>query len=441
MDAEARRASVLTDALGSLDDIDPDLLAPGDLVDLEILRSHISAQLWRTAELRPHTWDPSVHSPGRTVHALLEDDLLPMPERLDALTARCAQLPEYLAIARERLSAGPGMPRVHVETELANLEEARELFSSAVPALGAGGGWRPEAAGAAGLTAVEEHPAWLRGQRDTALADPRLGGRIYSAQLWYTLDSEVSAQSLLLRAESDLLAVEETIAEVAAEYEDAPRRPQQVFEVLSALAASHPVDDAELRPTCETALTHLYERVRELDLVTVHDDPVRAVSWPATPYGTTAVRCEPPGPLAPRVHELPVDIAVRPPSSDHSDRQALLREYNGLALRNLVMHKAVPGQALQFSHAIRHRGGTRVRTLLHSDSFVGGWALHAGERLATLGWDGGEGDLARRTDLESRLAQLKTRLRTLIDTILDVRVHTKDITKAEAITLMTERGH
>ena len=440
-DAEVRRASVLTDALGSLDEIDPDLLAPGDLVDLEILRSHISAQLWRTAELRPHTWDPSVHSPGRTVHALVENDLLPMPERLDALTARCAQLPEYLAIARERLSAGPGMPRVHVETELANLEEARELFSSAVPALGAGGGSRTEAACAAALTAVEEHTAWLRGQLDTAFADPRLGERIHSAQLWYTLDSEMSAQTLLLRAESDLLAVEESIAEVAAEYEDAPRRPQQVFEVLSALAASHPVDDAGIRPTCENALTHLYERVRDLDLVTVHDDPVRVVSRPATSDGTTPVCCEPPGPLAPRVHELPVDIAVRPPSWDHPDRQALFREYNGLALRNLVMHKAVPGHALQFSHATRHRGETRVRTLLHSDSFVGGWALHAGERLATLGWDGGEGDVARRADLELRLAQLKTRLRTLIDTILDVRVHTKDITKAEAITLMTERGH
>src|SRR5699024_12767630 len=51
MDAEARRASVLTDALGSLDEIDPDLLAPGELVDLEILRSHLSAQLWSTPAL------------------------------------------------------------------------------------------------------------------------------------------------------------------------------------------------------------------------------------------------------------------------------------------------------------------------------------------------------------------------------------------------------
>src|SRR5699024_11648413 len=116
-----------------------------------------------------------------------------------------------------------------------------------------------------------------------------------------------------------------------------------------------------------TALTHLYERVRELDLVTVHDDPVRVVSWPATPYGTTAVRCEPPGPLAPRVHELPVDIAVRPPSSDHSDRQALLREYNGLALRNLVMHKAVPGQALQFS---QDRKSTRLNSSHVSISYA-----------------------------------------------------------------------
>src|SRR5699024_8684555 len=160
------------------------------------------------------------------------------------------------------------------------------------PALGAGGGSRTEAACAAALTAVEEHTAWLRGQLDTAVADPRLGERTPSAQLRYTLDSEMTAQTLLPRAEAGLLAVEGSIAEVAAEYEDAPRRPQQVFEVLSALAASHPVDDAGIRPTCENALTHLYERVRDLDLVTVHDDPVRVVSRPATSDGTTPVCCE-----------------------------------------------------------------------------------------------------------------------------------------------------
>ena len=439
--ADARRAAMLTDALGSLDEIDPDLLASEDLVDLEMLRSEVSAQLWRTAELRPHTWDPLVYSPGEAIHALLESDLLPMPERLDALTARCAQLPDYLAIARDRLSEGPGMSRVHVETALARLEGERELFSSAVPALGAGGGSRTEAARRSALAAVEEHTAWMRDQIYTAFADPRLGERVHSAQLWYTLDSEMSAQTLLLRAESDLLAVEESLAEAAAEYEDAPRRPEQVSEVLSALATSHTVDRAGFRPACETALTHLYERVRELELVTVHDDPVRVVSPAATGRGPAGVRCEPPGRLDPRVRELPTDITVESPTPDDPDRQSFFRKYNALMLRALMVREAVPGHALQFSHAVRHRGRTRVRTVLHNGSFVEGWAVYAEERLADLGWLGGDGRPARRADLELRLAQLKMRLRTLIDTILDVRVHTKDITEAEAIALMTERGH
>lgn len=439
--ADARRAAVLTDALGSLDEIDPDLLAPEDLVDLEMLRSEISAQLWRTAELRPHTWDPLVHSPGKAFHALLESDLLPMPERLDALTARCGLLPEYLATARDRLSEGPGMSRVHVETALAQLEEARELFSSAVSDLDAGGGTRVEAACAAASAALEEHTVWMRGQLDMAFADPRLGERVHSAQLWYTLDSEISAQTLLLRAESDLLAVEESIAEVAAEYEDAPRRPGQVFDVLFGLATSHAVDDTGFRTACENALTRLRERVRESDLVTVYDDPIRVVPLPTTRRGPTGVHCVPPGPLDPRVRELPVDVTVAAPPSGHPDGPSFFRAHNALALRELMAHEAVPGHALQFSHAIRHRGRTRVRTVLHNASFVGGWAARAAERLAAPGRTDRGGGPERRDELGARLVQLKTRLRTLIDTILDVRVHAKDITETEAIALMTERGH
>lgn len=440
-EADARRAAVLTDALGSLDEIDPDLLAPDDLVDLEVLRSEVSAQLWRTAELRPHTWDPLTYSPDETVHALLERDLLPKPERLDALTARCAELPDYLAIARDRLSEGPGMPRVHVETALTQLEGARELFSSAVPALGAEGGSRTRAACEAALAAVEEHTAWMRDQLAPAFADPRLGERVYSAQLWYTLDSEISAQTLLLRAESDLLAVEEVLAEVAAEYERAPRRPGQVADVLSGLADAHAVDESGLRPACEVALAHLHERVRELDLVTVHDDPVRVVPPPAGRRGMAATYCDPPGPLDPRVRELPIDIVVGAPLADRPEGRGSFREYNALMLRNSMVHEAVPGHALQFSHAARHQGRTRVRAVLRSGSFVEGWAVYAEERMATLGWIGGNEESARRADLELLLIQLKTRLRTLINAIIDVRTHTKDITEAEAIALMTERGH
>jgi uncharacterized protein (DUF885 family) len=440
-EADVRRVSVLTDALGSLDEIDPDLVPVGDRVDLEVLRSRVSADLWHTAELRPHTWDPLLYSPGEALHALVEREALPLPERLAALAARCAALPDYLATARSRLSEGPGMPRVHVETALAQAAGARAVLASDVPALAAGEPFPPpglEPAREAALAAVEEHAAWLRDELETATADPRLGERAFAAQLWYTLDSELSPEALLVRAESDLLATEEAIAEVAAEYLGGTRRREGVAEALAEVAARGATDADTVRPACADALSHLNERVRALDVVTVHDDPVRIVPMPESRRGVSVAYCEPPGPLDPRAGDQPALVAVAPPPEDWpaERRESFFREYNAGMLRNLMVHEALPGHALQLAHAARHEGGTRVGRVLRSGTFVEGWAVYAEEVVARHGWSGD-----RREDLALRLVQLKTRLRMIINAILDVRLHTGDLTEAEAISLMTRRGH
>lgn len=446
VEADVRRAAVLTDALGSLDEIDADLLSADDRVDLEMLRTRVSADLWHTTELRPHTWDPLYHSPGEAVHALLERDTLPAPERLEALAARCAALPAYLETARERLSEGPGMPRVHVETALGQLAGARTMLAEAVPALAAehpahAAGVEP--ACEAALAALEEYASWLRTELEFATADPRLGARQFAAQLWYTLDSELSLDALLVRAESDLLATEEAIAEAAAEYAGRPRRPGQVAEVLCALADELTPSPEDVVPACADALEHLYTRVRELDLATVHDDPVSVIPMPASRRGVAVAYCDPPGPLDPNSRSQPTFIAVAPPPEDWpaERRQSFLREYNSGMLRNLMAHEALPGHALQLAHAARHRGHTRVRSVLMSGTFIEGWAVHSEQVLAAHGWSGENSPEARRANLALRLVQLKMRLRAILNAILDVRVHTGQITEEEAISLLTERGH
>jgi hypothetical protein len=288
-----------------------------------------------------------------------------------------------------------------------------------------------------------------------ATADPRLGARDFAAQLWYTLDSELSPDALLVRAESDLLATEEAIAEAAAEYEGRPRREGQVADVLAALAAENATDADTVRPACADALMHLDGRVRGLDLVTVYDDPVRIIPMPESRRGVAVAYCDPPArlpappsrdafgavvptPLDPAVLERPTLVAVAPPPADWpaERRASFFREYNASMLRNLMVHEAVPGHALQLAHAARHTGGTRVGNVLWSGTFIEGWAVYAEELLARHGWAEDP-----RENLALRLVQLKMRLRMILNAILDVRLHTGDLAEAEAISLLTRRGH
>ena len=105
-------------------------------------------------------------------------------------------------------------------------------------------------------------------------------------------------------------------------------------------------------------------------------------------------------------------------------------------VHDLMVHEAMPGHYLQLQHSRRFAGSrTAIRAALWSGSFVEGWAVYAERIMAEQGYPG-DGD-----PRAVRMQQLKMQLRTIINAILDARVHGHGMTEAEAMALMTGRGH
>ncbi len=110
------------------------------------------------------------------------------------------------------------------------------------------------------------------------------------------------------------------------------------------------------------------------------------------------------------------------------------REYNRHMVHNLMVHEAMPGHYLQLQHSRRFTGATPLRAALWSGPFVEGWAVYAEELMARHQYPG-EGNRPA-----VRMQQLKMQLRSILNAILDARVHAHGMTEAEAMTMMTERG-
>jgi uncharacterized protein (DUF885 family) len=72
-----------------------------------------------------------------------------------------------------------------------------------------------------------------------------------------------------------------------------------------------------------------------------------------------------------------------------------------------------------------------VRRAFWSGPFVEGWAVFAEELMTRHGFGGDA----------VKMQQLKMQLRMTINAILDVRVHTRGLTREEAMTMMISRGH
>jgi len=423
---------------GRLAAIDHGALSAEHRVDAAMMADSVARRAFELDELREHTWNPLQANPGKAIYQLLARDFAPLPDRLGSVAGRLAAIPAVLAEARRQL--GP-MPRVHLETAVSQFGGTITLVSDQVDAaLEAApqcaarlGQVRPAA-----LEALAEHRAWLSARLAEAdgFADPRIGPERFARKLSLTLSAAADADAILARAQADLDRVSGQIAELAAQIAGAGRPgPEVVGEVLGRLAEDVP-DDTTILEFCRDALAAQTAFVTGHRLLTVYDDPVELIAMPEIDRGVAVAYCDSPGPLEPSPQ--PTFIAVAPTPADWTAERvaSFYREYNRHLVHNLMVHEAMPGHYLQLQHSRRFTGSdTAIRAALRSGAFTEGWAVYT-ERIMAEHQYPGEGD-----PRAVRMQQLKMQLRTIINAILDARIHGHGMTEAEAMALMTGRGY
>ena len=419
-DGVVARVVMLSEARDALDDVDDTALGADDRVDLEILRTHVTRELWTAQEWRPHERDPLLHLPGDAFYSLLARDVGDPADRLRAVAARARLVPERLAAARETLR---DMPRVHVETAIgqahgvggdARRGRRRAARARAVPGrrrrprAHRRGGRRPRAHHLAGEPAAGERRR------------PPARGAVYAARLWYALDTETGPDAVLDRAESDLLAVEEEIAEVASGIAGAPPRPGQVRDVLDRLAAAAPTSD-------DTIVGHCRSRARRPHRLGPRARPRDGPRRPGRDHRDAGVRPRRRGRLLRPAR--PAGAAERGRHRAARSSPSRRRRRAGRPSGRVVLPRVQqPHDAATSPCTRRCRGtscssptqralrgaGTRVRAALRSGPFVEGWAVYAEElmaRAAAAGtpWPEPEAGAAL------RMQQLKMQLRMTIN--------------------------
>jgi uncharacterized protein (DUF885 family) len=426
--ADERRA--LDAFTGRLDELDIAELSAEHQADAAILRNSIERRIFELDDLRDHTWDPLAANPGRAIYLVLAREFAPLPDRLESVAGRLAQLPDALATARAQLGA---MPKVHLETAIGQFAGTIGLVQSEIDAALIAA---PQCADViekvrpAALAALAEHRDWLSAQLagKTEFADPRIGADRFARKLSLTLNTAADADAILARANADLDRVSAEIAELAGQMGGSVR------EVLDRLAADAP-DDASILGLCRDALAAQTAFVQDHDLVTVYDDPAVVIEMPEIDRGVAVAYCDPPGPL--ESVPLATFLAVSPTPADWTAERvaSFYREYNQHMVHNLMVHEAMPGHYLQLTHSSRFAGsGTAIRAAFWSGSFVEGWAVYAEEVMAAHRYPG-TGD-----PRSVRMQQLKMQLRMTLNAILDAGVHAHGMTEDEAMALMLDRG-
>ena len=199
--------------------------------------------------------------------------------------------------------------------------------------------------------------------------------------------------------------------------------------VLDRLAESHP-NNSTIVELAKQDLQTTTDFVRQNQLVTVPNEPVKIIVMPEFQRGVAVAYCDSPGPLDKNIETF---YSISPTPADWSKErvQSFFREYNDSMLQNLTVHEAMPGHYLQIAHSNKFRAPTLIRAVFSSGPFVEGWATYAEQLMAEKGYGGPE----------LKVEQLKMRLRLIINAILDQKIHTAGMTEKEAMDLMMNVGY
>lgn len=437
--------------------IDPGALSISARIDHDLVRNELDATIFGLTEIRPHERDPQSYvdllGSACLFLTLLPEDSPLWPERLGALLARMRAVPAFLRAARRNLVRPPRVvTEMVLGTHAGNIAffavQAPRLFARA-PALEASLRQENERV----LAALRDFQRWLETDLlPRSTGDWRLGERLWTLKLRYTLQSELTPEEIVRRATEYLDAVRRRMLEVAesmhrrlfpdhAHAESGDGRIDIVVgEVLQVVSRHHATRDT-LFETVRRDAARIKDFLRARDLIELppDDDDFAIEPTPGFLDGVAVAFFNPPPALEPHrrksywISSVPRGAT---PEQDAATAASFFREYNDYNLQGLTIHEAFPGHYVQFWHALRSPMATVYKKIFSSGTFAEGWAVLSEDLVYDAGY--------AEDEPENFLVHLKQSLRAPINAILDARLHASPMSDDEAdrfaLDLMRRRG-
>ena len=438
-ESQLARAKQFRDSVKEFSDISK--LTGANQVDARILAENIDNEIFELEELKESDWNPLVYnqSLANSLYLLVARDFDTAEKRIPNLRKRMEAIPHVIAQAKENLQHPP---RVHTETAIEQAQGAINLVREGLsPLLERAPRMKKGLAPLQEKTAkaLDEYKQWL--QKDLlprSDGDFRIGADKFRKKLRFALASDLSMEEIMKRAQADLQQTQTAIYETAlplykkyspnANASDLADKKRVTRAVLDKLAEQHP-DDNTIVGYCQKVVGEATDYVKKHDLVTVPEKPLDVIVMPEFKRGTGIAYCDSPGPLEKNGKTF---FAVEPTPKDWTKqrKESFYREYNNYMIRDLTVHEAMPGHYLQLAHANEFKAPTMVRAIFRSGTFIEGWAVYTEQVMAEAGYGGPE----------VKMQQLKMRLRSICNAILDQSIHAGNMSEQQALDLMMKEG-
>src|ERR1700704_138638 len=407
------------DRLGA---IDQQALSAEERADYQIIENAIELSLLDLQQIQSYRHNPTIYVElvGNALFSPFVLEYAPLDTRYRQIIQRLSQAPALMDQAKMNLIDSPEVwTRVASEENDGNIDLIDKTLRAKAPAnLKAD---FDKAAGPA-LDSLRSFNSYLKDDLSKRTGDWRLGKERYSKKFAYTLVAGKTPEEVLSEAEAALKETRQQMAKLAA--------PHSIREALDAIAKQHTTPEHfmdEARKGLEVAT----EFVRQKHLVTFPSrSNLQVIPTPEFMRGTYGVAGFNPAPAF--EPQLGAFYWVTPIPSDWPKEriESKLREYNRFGLMQITIHEAMPGHYVQFEVAdnLEPKSRRALRNIYGNVPYVEGWALYTQQMMSEEGF--------LDNSVELRLTFYKQLLRSIANSILDIRLQTMNMTDQQALDLM-----
>jgi len=421
-----------------------------DAADFRLIDDQISLGLLELEQIQNYKHNPTVYVEllGNGLFLPLTQDYAPKDVRVGDVVSRIGQIPRFIEQVKAQLvDADPIFISTAVDENDGNINLV-ESVATEIPASSPLKAKYDKVAPAAKKT-LTEFNAWMKNdlaKRPTNGRTWRLGSEWYAKKFKYVMETSVEPAQLLADAEARLTQARAEMLQLALplytewfpgqdDYRSLPEHEREnkiVSAVLGKISEEHPKRD-DLMVAVKADLERIKQFIREKRIVALGNrENLKVIDTPEFMRGIYSVAGFHNAPPLEPTAEAQYWVTPIDPKTPDAKAESKLREYNNYTLKWLTIHEALPGHYIQFEHAddVQPVARRLVRNLFGNGAYVEGWA----EYIADVMTDGG----FMNSDPKFRLMREKVALRSMANTILDIRLQTMSMTDQQALDLLTQ---
>lgn len=434
--------------LDSLKSFDLAGLSDNNKTDYYMIENQLRSMEWAITEEKEFEWNPSQYNVSGSFAEILNGNYDSLEIRLRNFYLKMENIPAYYEAAKRNIK-NPTIEHTQlaIEQNLGGISVFEKDFHEALNKIHFGEHEKQsmEARASESVKAIKDFAEWLKKLDNKTPRSFRLGKELYAKKFEFDIQSGYTVDQIYEKAITHKKELHQKMYQLAdklwSKYIDNPltwgqRGPlpkpkdslQLIKMVIDKISEKH-VKPEEFQTAIEQQMPVLIDFIKKKDLIYIDPSkPLVVRREPDYMAGVAGASISAPGPYDKNGNTY---YNVGSLSGWDKDKaESYLREYNYYILQILNIHEAIPGHYTQLVYS--NQSPSLIKSLFGNNAMIEGWAVYTERMMLENGYGNDEDEMW--------LMYYKWNLRSTCNTILDYSVHTKNMSKEDAMNLLIKEA-